>query len=103
MVATKRHKNSFVFGVNSAQEKKGATNGGNTIVKTPIGKLFQKWTQRYSTGRILWGAGFVLAILSLVAVVAISCRSGKQLQEATRAVTHTAKSWKNWGHRGPIK
>jgi PAS domain S-box-containing protein len=37
----------------------------------------------------LWGAGFVLAILSLVAVVAISCRSGKQLQEATRAVTHT--------------
>jgi PAS domain S-box-containing protein len=37
----------------------------------------------------LWGAGFVLAILSLVAVVAISRRSGKQLQEATRAVTHT--------------
>ena len=37
----------------------------------------------------MWGAGFVLAILSLVAVVAISCRSGKQLQEATRAVTHT--------------
>ena len=30
-----------------------------------------------------------MAILSLVAVVAISCRSGKQLQEATRAVTHT--------------
>jgi PAS domain S-box-containing protein len=30
-----------------------------------------------------------LAILSLVAVVAISYRSGKQLQEATRAVTHT--------------
>jgi PAS domain S-box-containing protein len=30
-----------------------------------------------------------LAILSLAAVVAISYRSGKQLQEATRAVTHT--------------
>ena len=30
-----------------------------------------------------------MAILSLVAVVAISYRSGKQLQEATRAVTHT--------------
>jgi PAS domain S-box-containing protein len=30
-----------------------------------------------------------LAILSLVAVVAISRRSGKQLQETTRAVTHT--------------
>jgi len=58
-------------------------------VKTPIGELFQKWTQQYSAGRILWGVGFVLAILSLVAVVAISCRSGKQLQEATRAVTHT--------------
>jgi PAS domain S-box-containing protein len=37
----------------------------------------------------LWGVGVVLAILSLVAVVAISSRSGKQLQEATRAVTHT--------------
>ena len=37
----------------------------------------------------MWGVGVVLAILSLVAVVAISCRSGKQLQEATRAVTHT--------------
>jgi PAS domain S-box-containing protein len=37
----------------------------------------------------LCGAGFVLAILSLVATVAISCRSGQQLQEATRAVTHT--------------
>jgi PAS domain S-box-containing protein len=75
--------------VNSAQEKKGVNNGGNAVGKTPIGELFQKWTQRYSTDRILWGAGFVLAILSLVAVVAISCRSGKQLQEATRAVTHT--------------
>ncbi|MGD1089155.1 MAG: CHASE3 domain-containing protein [Verrucomicrobiota bacterium] len=30
-----------------------------------------------------------MAILSLVAVVAITCQSGKQLQEATRAVTHT--------------
>ena len=37
----------------------------------------------------MWGSGVVLAILSLVAVVAISRRSGKQLQEATRAVTHT--------------
>jgi PAS domain S-box-containing protein len=70
--------------------KKNAVNNGRIAVwKALVVKLFQKWTQRYSTGRILWVAGFVLAILSLVAVVAISCRSGQQLQEATRAVTHT--------------
>jgi PAS domain S-box-containing protein len=37
----------------------------------------------------LWGTGFVLAIMILVVVVAISRQSGKQLQVATRAVTHT--------------
>ena len=76
--------------MNSAQEKKvGANNGGIAVWKTLVVELSQKWARRYSAGRILWGAVFVLAILSLVAVVAISCRSGKQLQEATRAVTHT--------------
>ncbi len=89
MVATKRHKNSFLVGVSSAQEKNGANIGGNAVGKTQVGELSHKWAQRYSAGRIFWGAGFVLAILSLVAVVAISYRSGKQLQEATRAVTHT--------------
>jgi PAS domain S-box-containing protein len=89
MVATKRHKNSFLVGVSSAQEKNGANIGGNAVGKTQAGELSHKWAQRYSAGRIFWGAGFVLAILSLVAVVAISYRSGKQLQEATRAVTHT--------------
>jgi len=71
--------------------KRKMPQNNDTIVvwKTLVVELFQKWTQRYSTGRILCGAGFVLAILSLAAVVAISCRSGKQLQEATRAVTHT--------------
>jgi PAS domain S-box-containing protein len=65
-------------------------NSGRIAVwKALVVELFQKWTQRYSTGGILCGAGFVLAILSLVATVAISCRSGQQLQEATRAVTHT--------------
>jgi PAS domain S-box-containing protein len=75
--------------MNSAQETKSANNGGIAVWKTLVVELSQKWARRYSAGRILWGAGFVLAILSLVAVVAISCRSGKQLQEATRAVTHT--------------
>jgi PAS domain S-box-containing protein len=89
MVATKRHKNSFLVGVSSAQEKNGANIGGNAVGKTQVGELSHKWAQRYSASRIFWGAGFVLAILSLVAVVAISYRSGKQLQEATRAVTHT--------------
>ena len=89
MVATKRHKNSYVVGVSPIQRKNGASNGsGNAIGKTPLGELSQKWARRYS-GRILWGAGFVLAILSLAVLVAISRRSGKQLQEATRAVTHT--------------
>ncbi len=37
----------------------------------------------------MWVAGFVLAILSLLAVSTISRRSGRRLQEATRAVTHT--------------
>jgi PAS domain S-box-containing protein len=80
---------AFFAWVGFPQEKNGATDGRNAIGKTPIGELFQKWTQRYSLGTILRGAGFVLAILSLVAVVAISRRSGEQLQEATRAATHT--------------
>jgi PAS domain S-box-containing protein len=75
--------------VNSAQEIKGVNNGGIAVWKTLVVELSQKWARRYSTGKILWGAGFVLAILSLVVVVTISCRSGQQLQEATRAVTHT--------------
>jgi PAS domain S-box-containing protein len=89
MAATKRHKNSFLAGVSSAQEKNGANNSENAVGKTPDGELSPKWARRYSAGKILWGAGFVLAILSLAAVVAISRQSGKQLQEATRAVTHT--------------
>ncbi len=45
---------------------------------------------RRSRGRgALWGAGFVLAVLLLVAGIGVSRRSGEQLQEATRALTHT--------------
>jgi PAS domain S-box-containing protein len=89
LIATKRHNNSFVVRMSSAQEKNGASTGGNAVVKTPVGELSQKQARCYSAGRIFWGVGFVLAILSLVAVVAISRQSGKQLHEATRAVTHT--------------
>ena len=71
-----------------AQEKNDANKGGNAIWKKLLGALSQKWARGYS-GRILWGAGFVLAILSLMAVAAISRQSGKRLQEATRAVTHS--------------
>src|SRR5436309_4155895 len=84
----KRHKNSFIVRVLSAREENGPSNGAKAVRKTPFGKLSQEWARRYS-GRILWGTGFVLAILSLVAVVAISRRSGKQLQEAAQAVAHT--------------
>ena len=69
--------------------KNGPNNGENAFWKTPISKLSQKWAQQYSVRRILWGAGFVLAILILGTVVFISHQSGKQLQEATQAVTHT--------------
>ncbi len=83
-----RHRNGFVAAVSKVQEKNGPNNGEKAVGKTPSGELSQKWARRYSS-RVLWGAGFVLAILSLVAVGAISRRSGEQLQEATRAVTHT--------------
>ena len=93
MVATKRHKNSFIDGMSLVVEKNGvkngANNGENAVVKAPVKELPKKRTQQYSIRRILWGVGSVLAILSLVTVVVISRQSGKQLQEATRAVTHT--------------
>lgn len=75
--------------MSSGQEKNGANNGVKAFVKSLAAKLSQNWARRFPLGRILWGAGFVLAILSLVAVVAISRQSGRQLQEATRAVTRT--------------
>jgi PAS domain S-box-containing protein len=89
MVATKRHKNSFIDGMSPVAEKNGVNNGGNAVGRPPTKKLSKKRAQPYSTRRILWGVGSVLAILSLVTVVVISRQSGKQLQEATRAVTHT--------------
>src|SRR5664280_2737999 len=80
---------AFFVRVDLVPQKNAVNNGRIAVWKALVVELFQKWTQRYSTGRILCGAGFVLAILSLISVVVISCRSGKQLQEATRAVTHT--------------
>jgi PAS domain S-box-containing protein len=44
---------------------------------------------RHSTGSFWWGTGFVVAILVLLAVAAISDRLGTQLKEATQAVTRT--------------
>ena len=73
----------------SVQEKNGANNGGNAIKKTPIGEVSKKWARRYSLSKIFLGVGFVLAILSLMAIAVISHRFGKQLQAATQAVAHT--------------
>lgn len=78
---------SPVAGKNGA--KNDANNGGDAFGKTPVAQLSQKLAQRYPNRRILWGVGSFLAILSLVTVVVISRQSGKQHQEATRAVTHT--------------
>ena len=75
--------------MSSVQQKNGINNGRNGVVKVPVGELPKNWTRRYSARKILWGAGSVLAILSLITVVVISRRAGEQLQEATRAVTHT--------------
>src|SRR5476651_1170234 len=84
-----RHKNGFIGGMGSIQDKNGANNGGNTIGKMPIGELSKKWARQFSLCKILWGAGFVLAILSLIAVGVVSHRAGNQLQQATQSVAHT--------------
>src|SRR5471030_1343598 len=84
--------------MSSAQEKNGANNGGNAVGKLPTKELSQKRAQRYSTRRILWGVGSVLAILSLIMIVVISRQSGKQLQEVTRAVTHTREVLEKLGN-----
>jgi PAS domain S-box-containing protein len=84
-----RHKNGFIGGMGSIQDKNGANNGGNTIGKMPIGELSKKWARQCSLCKILWGAGFVLAILSLIAVGVVSHRAGNQLQQATQSVAHT--------------
>ena len=73
------------------QEKSSANNGGNGAGKAPSEELSQKWARRYSMRGILWGAVFILVILSLVAVVGISREAGKQLCVNTQAVTHTRK------------
>jgi PAS domain S-box-containing protein len=75
--------------MSSVQEKHGTNNGANAAGKVPASELSQKWARWCSVRRILWGTAFVLAILSLVGVVAISRRSGKQLQQASKAVIHT--------------
>jgi len=66
--------------------------------KASAKELLKKWTRQYSTRRILWGVGSVLAIFSLVTVVVISRQSGRQLQEATRAVTHTREVLEKLGN-----
>jgi PAS domain S-box-containing protein len=73
----------------STHGKNDASSGENVVGKTPVGEAVQKRAPRYSLGKIFWEAGFVLGILSLVAVAAITRRSGEQLRQATRAVTHT--------------
>jgi PAS domain S-box-containing protein len=78
--------------------KNGFNNGGNAMGKASAKELLKKWTRQYSTRRILWGVGSVLAIFSLVTVVVISRQSGRQLQEATRAVTHTREVLEKLGN-----
>jgi PAS domain S-box-containing protein len=48
-----------------------------------------KWTKRSPAGRILWGTGLLLALLSLGAIVLLSRHAGEQLQEAGRGVART--------------
>ena len=76
-------------GVTSAQQPKGGRNGGNGVTHTAAAELSQKWSRQFSPGGILWGAAFLVALLSLAAVVTVSRQSDQQLQEANRAVTRT--------------
>src|SRR5258708_2255226 len=67
----------------------GAANRADPAGTAPARELSPIWAQpRFKSG-ILWGAGFLFAILSLAAVVVVSHESGMQLREATRAVTQT--------------
>jgi PAS domain S-box-containing protein len=72
-----------------AAKKNGANNGRNAAGKTPVREPSQNRARRHRAAGVLRGAGLILAILILASFVTISYRSGKQLQEATRAVTHT--------------
>ena len=74
-------------GVNGV--KNGANNGGNADWKAKVVEMSRKWARQYSSRKSLWAVGSILVILSLIMVVVISRQSGKQLHEATQAVTHT--------------
>ena len=80
------------------QEKNGANNGGHAVVKAPAKELPKKRTPQFSARRILWGTVFVLAILSLITIIAVSRQSGRQLREATQAVTHTREVLEKLGN-----
>lgn len=83
------HGNGFFAWVSLAAKKNCANNGRDPSGKRPDAEPSHNRPRRHLAGSVLWGAGLVLAILSLASFVAISHRSGEQLQEATRAVTHT--------------
>ncbi len=55
----------------------------------PAPKLSQKWTRKYSTDGLFWGASLFLALGSLGLGVALSYHAGEQLSETTRTVAHT--------------
>jgi len=72
-----------------AQGKNGGKDRKNGAEKTPTEELSQKPLRRSRGRGALWGAGFVLAVLLVVAGIGVSRGSGEQLQQATRALTHT--------------
>jgi PAS domain S-box-containing protein len=78
--------------------KNGPSNGEKAIWKTPISELPKKWARQFSSHRILWGAVFAFAILSLGIVVVVSYQSGKQLQASTLAVTRTREVLEKLGN-----
>jgi PAS domain S-box-containing protein len=61
----------------------------NGAGKTPLQAPSQKRAGQYSVNNFFPGACFVLAMLTLLVVAAISHRSGLRLQEATGAVAHS--------------
>jgi PAS domain S-box-containing protein len=85
----KWHGNGFFARMSLAAKNDGANIGKYATGMPPVGEPSQNRARRHLAGSVLWGAGLLLAILSLASVITLSHRSGEQLKEATHAVTHT--------------
>jgi PAS domain S-box-containing protein len=80
---------AFALPVTSAPDEKSGRNSAEGAAKAPPTELSQKLTPRYSIERILWGAGFLLALSGLVVTATLSRQAWEQLQSATGGAVRT--------------